>query len=196
MIPAVVAGMPPMAADDVTDGTLRTLTRQFSRAGRLELIALRPARRVPAVSVVSAIACAGHGLRGDRSALRAGVSAGDGKRQVTLIQAEHLPVIAALAAMTEVDALGLRRNLVVSGLNLLAARSLFRDQPLRLRIGDEVVLEVTGPCEPCSRMEEWLGAGGYNAMRGHGGITARVWVGGRLQVGDVVRCNVEDPPTL
>ncbi len=173
------------------DGSLRELTRQFPRAGRLALIALRPARRVRAVSVAEAMALAGRGLQGDRGAAtlpRAGSPAEGGKRQVTLIQAEHLPVIAALAAQAEVDALGLRRNLVVSGLNLLATRSLFKDQPLQLRIGAEVVLEITGPCEPCSRMEELLGVGGYNAMRGHGGLTARVRVGGRLQVGDDVVC--------
>ncbi len=173
-------------ASDAVD--LRTLTRQFSRAGRLEMILLRPARRTAAVSVTTAFAIAGRGLEGDRSAVSSSGSPDGSKRQVTLIQAEHLPVIASLAGLSAMDAVGLRRNLVVSGLNLLAAKSLFKDQPLVLCIGDEVVLQITGPCEPCSRMEEVLGAGGYNAMRGHGGLTARVLVGGALYVGDSVMC--------
>lgn len=71
----------------------------------------------------------------------------------------------------------LRRNIVVSGINLLA----LKNQSFQL---GEAVLESTGPCHPCSRMEEALGAGGYNAMRGHGGITARVISPGNVQVGD------------
>jgi MOSC domain-containing protein YiiM len=74
---------------------------------------------------------------------------------------------------------GLRRNLVVSGINLLALKN------ARLQVGG-ALLELVGPCQPCSRMEEAIGAGGYAAMRGHGGMTARVVSGGPLRVGDRV----------
>jgi MOSC domain-containing protein YiiM len=96
-----------------------------------------------------------------------------------LIQAEHLAVLGALLRRGPVDPTLLRRNLLVRGVNLLALKG------RRFRIGD-ALLEGTGPCPPCSRMEEVLGPGGYNAMRGHGGLNARVIEGGVIRLGDAL----------
>ncbi len=156
------------------ESPLRALMDTFPRAGRLEWIGLRPGRRAPLADVTHVEVLADHGLIGDYKAQRAG-----GKRQVTLIQREHLDAVAALLGRDVVHPDQVRRNLVVSGINLLALRS------ARFAIG-EVLFEGAGLCEPCSRMEEVLGAGGYNAMCGHGGIVAQVIAGGVIRLGDPV----------
>ncbi len=166
--------------------TLRQLTQNFCQHGRLDAIYLRPGRGQPCLLQDQVQAIANLGLDGDRTSLHQSSNPNGSKRQVTLLQAEHLPVIAALTGHSQIDPALLRRNLIVSGINLLAAKSLFKDQPLHLLI-DDVVLEVTGPCEPCSKMEQVLGTGGYNAMRGHGGITARILQGGLLLTGNTVQ---------
>lgn len=143
--------------------------------GRVQWIGLRPARREALVPVDTAVARATKGLEGDHFQTRV-----NGKRQVTLIQAEHLQAIASYLGAREVDPSLLRRNIVTEGINLLALKD------KRFRIG-EALLEYTGNCHPCSRMEENLGTGGYNAVRGHGGITARVIVGGTVSVGDDIQ---------
>lgn len=152
---------------------LYRLMSQFPRGGRVEWIGLRPARDVPMREVDEVDAQAGGGLAGDRYA------GGSGNRGITLIQAEHLPAIAALSGLASVPPALLRRNIVVSGIPLIALRD------RRFRIGD-VLLEGVDACDPCSRMEAALGAGGYNAMRGHGGLCARILEGGRFRVGDAV----------
>lgn len=116
-----------------------------------------------------------YGLAGDHYQGRASQL-----RQVTLIQSEHLTAIASFMGINRIDPERLRRNIVVSGINLLALRG------QQFRLGS-AILVGTGPCHPCSRMEEILGTGGYNAVRGHGGITARIINGGTVRPGDVVQ---------
>ena len=158
---------------------LRELQATVPQVGRVQRILVRPARRETPDDVERVDAVAGRGLTGDRRAERV-PRTGPSPRQVTLVQGEHLDTVARLLGRDgPVDAALLRRNLVVSGIPLLALRG------LRFHIGD-AVLEGTGPCHPCSRMEEALGEGGYQSMRGHGGLTAAVVESGTIRVGDPV----------
>ncbi|SIT37413.1 MOSC domain protein [Paraburkholderia piptadeniae] len=141
------------------------------RPGRIVWIGLRTRRKVAMTVVETALIDADAGLVGDHYA-----SCG-GERQVTLIQAESLRSIASHLARSDVAASDLRRNIVTEGINLLALKD------RQFRIGG-AVLQATGECHPCSRMEDVLGAGGYNAVRGFGGITARVVKGGQIRIGD------------
>ncbi|CAN5911857.1 MOSC domain-containing protein [soil metagenome] len=154
--------------------SLQQLFDTLPQRGKVTWIGVRPGRREPVVPVEAVLAQVGTGLQGDRFA-----GTPESKRQVTLIQGEHLRAVVSFLGRLELDPGLLRRNIVVEGLNLLALKD------KRFRVG-EAVLEMTGPCHPCSRMEETLGPGGYNALRGHGGITARVLQEGQIRLGDPV----------
>jgi MOSC domain-containing protein YiiM len=134
---------------------------------------LRTTRRAPLEVVEAALALAGRGLEGDHYSRK------DGNRQVTLIQSESLRAIASHLGLDDVSPGDLRRNIVTAGINLHALKD------RRFRIGG-AVLEASGECHPCSRMEETFGVGGYNAVRGFGGITARVVRGGAIRLGDAI----------
>ena len=153
---------------------IKELMRSIPQVGKVEWVSIRPKARGEVTPLEEVEAQEGKGLVGDH------YSGTSGNRQVTLIQAEHLAAVAYILKKEVIDPELTRRNIVVSGINLLA----FADQ--QLQIG-EAVLEMTGLCHPCTRMEENLGEGGYNAMRGHGGITCRIEKGGKIRVGDEVR---------
>ena len=163
--------------------TIHELMNTLPQRGSLEHITLRTERRGEVERVEETEVIAGLGLAGDhRTKRKVNMQS---KRQVTLIQAEHFPALSAMMGR-EVIPEDTRRNLVVSGLNLLALKD------KKFRIG-EVVFEGSGLCHPCSRMEETLGEGGYNVMRGHGGILARVLQGGTVRVGDEVVFLPDEP---
>jgi len=144
-------------------------------------IGARPGRREAMQAEPIALLAAGRGLVGDRYANTGGA------RQLTLIAEESLAAIASHLGRDRVDGEEVRRNVVVRGINLLALKG------RRFRIG-AALLEASGECHPCSRMEEVLGAGGYNAMRGLGGITARVIEGAPIAVGDAVVALAAEQP--
>lgn len=154
--------------------TIAELLRTFHQSGRVAWIGAAPARREPVQALDSTLIEVGTGLVEDHHA-----RSGRSKRQVTLIQWEYLSVVAAILGRDSIPPELLRRNIAISGINIQT----LKDQ--RFRLGN-VLLEGTGFCHPCSRMEEVLGPGGYQAMRGHGGITARVIEGGRVSRGDPV----------
>ena len=152
--------------------------------GRLEWIGLRRARRQDVDVVESAVAIAERGLEGDH---RSDKTPGSG-RQVTLISREFIGQTAHFLCREHIDPALLRRNLVISGINLHALRY------QRFEIG-EALLEAGALCHPCSRMESALGRGGVAAMIGHGGLCCRILRGGRLRVGDSVRVSLEGTTT-
>jgi MOSC domain-containing protein YiiM len=73
----------------------------------------------------------------------------------------------------------LRRNLVISGINLFSLKG------RRFKVG-QAILETTGWCQPCARLEQRLGHGTFQALRGHGGITARVLQSGIIRLDDAL----------
>ena len=144
------------------------------RHGQVTWIGLRPARDAPLVTPRSAVLIASRGIEGDRYQ-----TSHNGARQATLIAAESLIAIASYLGRSEVPPDLLRRNFVTVGMNLVALKG------RRFRLG-AALLEYSGDCAPCSRMETNLGSGGYNAVRGHGGITARIIEGGDVHIWDAV----------
>src|ERR1043166_8121054 len=117
--------------------TIRDLIAPPQVEGRVELIIVRGSSREVARTVAGTVALAGIGLADDRLGQRGEPELST--RQVTLIQAEHLAVIAQLARVDQIDPVGLRRNLVISGINLLALKN------AKLRVGG-ALLEIVGPC--------------------------------------------------
>ena len=148
--------------------------KHYPHSGTVEWIGVRPGKGLPMRVVQTVEADIDEGLIGDR--FQGGRGA---PRQVTLMQQEHLEVVAKLLRKDSVDPSLTRRNILVSGINLTSLKG------AEIQIGC-AVLQVHSGCPPCGRMERNLGEGGYNAMRGHGGIVATVIESGSISVGDRV----------
>ena len=125
-----------------------------------------PGYREPMAPVESARAVENLGLEGDRHAK------GDSKRQVLLIEAETLEKL-------DLHVGDVKENITTRGIALMGL-------PLgtRLCVG-QAVLEITGQCHPCSRMEE-LRPGLLQELGGQRGMLARVAQSGTINVGDTI----------
>ncbi len=128
-------------------------------------------------------AIAGQGLAGDRYAQGIGTFSG---RFEVAAGARHVSVIDAVAVVecnarlgTRLIACELRRNLVVSGLDLAELHGAV------LVIGD-VRLRVVGGCPPCGYLSRLLGVDARHGLRQLGGARASIIQGGLLRVGAAV----------
>ena len=155
-----------------SETAFKDLFGNFPQSGKVVWIGTRPKTRQP-MEVVEETFANSVGLTNDRG----NKDNPENKRQVTLIQHEHLKAVASFLGMENIDPALIRRNIVVEGINLNSLKD------KQFKIGN-AILEMTGFCFPCSRMEENLGKGGFNAMRGHGGINCRVIQEGKIRLGD------------
>lgn len=124
------------------------------------------------------------GLAGD---FRGAMKPGRNRRQVSLM--EHESWQAALTDLAcdgrstaDLDWWQRRANLLVGGVRLP------RVAGGKVRIGADVLIEVTMECDPCSRMEEIRP--GLKAALGpdwRGGVLGIVLAGGEIAVGDEIR---------
>ncbi len=137
--------------------------------GKVEWIGIRPERKAPVLSQASVNVNLESGIEGDHPSSQ--------NRQVTIVSKEQLEEVSAALEIDIIDPTATRRNILISGIDFDSLKN------ARIRIGS-VLVEVTGPCRPCNRMDENLGDGGRRAMEGKGGWTTRVIEPGVIRVGD------------
>lgn len=104
----------------------------------------------------------------------------EGHRQVTLIAASALATVAASVGFHGDAHIACRRNICVDALpegDLVGKK---------VRLGDEVELEITCYCAPCKRMNENFGDGAVDAFENKAGWGAVVLREGEVEVGDPV----------
>jgi MOSC domain-containing protein YiiM len=127
----------------------------------------------PLVEVQQVECVAGHGIRGDRFY----DYRDDYKGQITFFSIEVFEKLAARFDLTNKSAGNLRRNVIVSGVNLndLIGQE-FSVQGIRLR--------GTAHCRPCYWMNQAIAPGAEEFLQGNGGLRAQILSDGVIAVGD------------
>ena len=145
-------------------------------AGKLEWIGVRESKG-NVRSINSVFAIEELGLEGDKITLKSSK-----KRQVTLMQMEHISVILSLAQEDNLDKINkiqyyFKRNLLISKYNIQNLKGKY------FSIGDAKFFG-TGDCKPCKKIENLLGKRVLDALQGMGSITAIVVESGMIKVND------------
>lgn len=127
----------------------------------------------PLMEVAQIECVAGSGIRGDRFY----DYRDDYKGQITFFSLEIFEKLAKRFGLTDKSAGNLRRNVIVSGVNLndLIGEE-FSIQGVRLR--------GTAHCKPCYWMNQAVASGAEEFLRGNGGLRAQILTDGVIAVGD------------
>ena len=141
-----------------------------SNEGSVVSMRLNVGSRKPMKEVDSARVITGQGIEGDRHLKEDGSRS---RRQILIMDRETL-------GNFSLDDGIIRENITVVGMDFSSI-----DAGDRVSIGREVVLEITGECEPCARMDE-IRAGLQNELDGQRGMLAYAEKGGLISVGDVI----------
>tara|TARA_B100001105_G_scaffold82045_1_gene65073 strand:- start:612 stop:1004 length:393 start_codon:yes stop_codon:yes gene_type:complete len=116
----------------------------------------------------------GQGMQGDRHLRSDGLRA---KRQVLIMDVETLNHFGLEPGQV-------RENVTLEGLDLSTISA-----GDRVSLGADVVLEITGDCEPCARMDE-IRPGLKEEIDGKRGVLAFVEKGGVVSIGSEVEVNI------
>lgn len=125
-------------------------------------------KETPSDPVREATAISGRGLEGDRSC-----KAGN-PRQVLVMDQETLGKLRLKPGQ-------IKENITTTGIDLSQAQA-----GQVFFIGDQVTMEIVGPCEPCGKMDA-IRPGLRQRLDGRRGMLAMVINGGPIKVGDPIR---------
>ena len=134
-------------------------------------------------SIDHVLAIEGLGLEGDKITLKRSK-----KRQVTLMQKEHISVILSLSCEKDENKINkiqyyFKRNLLISNYNIQSLIGKYFSIGAALFYG-------TGDCKPCKKIENSLGKNMFYAMQGMGGITATVVKTGNIKINDSLNLEI------
>ena len=139
----------------------------LTNIGNVVGLYLCPGHGSSMLSVQAASAITGKGLEGDIHA-RYGSN-----RQVLIVDKETLDSL-------ELESGIIKENITTTGIEthlLIDGQKIF--------IGNDVILEITGPCKPCQRMDD-IKQGLQETLSGRRGALATVHAGGTIAIGDPI----------